>query len=84
MPEAQIDADYLCLLRKGYVRRDAARQRHDAWREEMRRRCRDDRLRVRTGSGQRPPHVWATLLDWEPTPAESGGSKLGSVVPRTG
>jgi hypothetical protein len=43
--------DYRMLLREGYVKRALISTEHDAWRRELRRKARADRLRIRTFSG---------------------------------
>jgi hypothetical protein len=70
VPTESFEPDYRQLLRQGYLKRELAHTLHNAWRSEMRRRAHDDHLRIRTGAGTTPDHVWATLLDWQPDETE--------------
>ncbi len=69
--QIRIDLDYQQLLRHGYLRRLLPNDAHERWRRELRRRARQDRLRIRTGAGPTGTNiVWATLPDWELTDNE--------------
>src|SRR4051794_21420343 len=56
--------DYAQLLRKGPIMKELPLAQHGPWRAAMRACARQDKLRVRTGSGGYRT-VWAGLVDWE-------------------
>jgi hypothetical protein len=62
----QIRDDYSTLLAEGYVSRKLDLDEHEHWRKEIRRRCRQDKLRVSTGpayNAERPPVAVKAFLD---------------------
>jgi hypothetical protein len=66
--DADVQADYLQLLRRGSVLRRLAPAQHEAWRKAIRAKVRADDLRIRTWSRDaRPAEVWAVLPDWSLT-----------------
>jgi hypothetical protein len=65
LTEEQIRADYLTLLNDGHVTRELDESEHDVWRKQIRRRCRQDKLKVETGpayNADAPPVAVEALL----------------------
>lgn len=71
--------DYGTLLARGDVVRGLADVGDpDAWRSGLRRRARADRLRIRSGTGERA--VWALLLDGDTDHRRAEGERYGDVL----